>query len=146
MLKHIPACLSPQLLQLMMEMGDGDDLYLAGANDPVYSLNPGPRIVRLDGCTVCDILPAILKFLPLSEGLNAPATVCRPDDPDAPEPAIFAEYLRIFSESEEASKLARGLDSLEKFSFSSRAARVYAAVITSDTTDFAGLILTKGRL
>ena len=47
MLKHIDPLLNPDLLQVLRQMGHGDEIAIVDANFPAYS--QGPRVVRLDG-------------------------------------------------------------------------------------------------
>lgn len=47
MLKNIPACLSPELLKVLDEMGHGDEIVIGDGNFPGSSL--GPKVVRADG-------------------------------------------------------------------------------------------------
>ena len=63
MLKHIPPCLSPELMATLMRMGHGDEIVLADGNFPAESHTP--RIVRADGHGVPELLDAILTFFPL---------------------------------------------------------------------------------
>ena len=63
MLKNIPSILSPELLKVMMEMGHGDTIVIADGNFPGAAL--GRRVVRLDGHGACELLDAMLRWIPM---------------------------------------------------------------------------------
>ena len=62
MLKNIPNIISPDLMHIMMSMGHGDTLVIGDSNFAASTY--GKRLARLDGHFNCDILNAIMQFMP----------------------------------------------------------------------------------
>ncbi len=146
MLKHIPNMLPPELVKLMMEMGQGDELLLAEANFPTGSYGPKEAgIVRMDGAGMAETLAAVLQLFPLDERDQKPCTVCKADD-DAPEPAIWQAMAEAVAQSEEARKNDQGFDRLERYSFYKRCGDVCCMVITGEQTPHSSIILKKGAV
>lgn len=139
MLKHIPPCLSPELMSILMRMGHGDEIVLADGNFPAES--HARHIVRADGHGVPALLDAILKFLPLDTFVDHPASVMEPVDPATPEPAIWSEY-RSLLQKHEGREIE--LRPVERFRFYDFARSAYAIVATGETAVYANLILKKG--
>lgn len=139
MLKHIPPCLSPELMSILMRMGHGDEIVLADGNFPAES--HAQRIVRADGHGVVPLLDAILKFLPLDTFVDHPASVMQPVDDQAPEPPIWSEF-RMLLKKHEGREIE--LRPVERFRFYDFARSAYAIVGTGETAVYANLILKKG--
>lgn len=57
MLKTVPSILSPELLEILMEMGHADEIVIGDGNFPAASL--AQRLVRADGHGVPPLLDAI---------------------------------------------------------------------------------------
>lgn len=70
MLKHIPACISPNLMHTLMNMGHGDEIVLADADFPAATHSQ--RLIRADGLNVGALLEAILPFFPLDRFVSKP--------------------------------------------------------------------------
>ncbi len=139
MLKNVPPLISPELMEVMMKMGHGDELVIGDGNFPADS--NAQRIVRCDGHSVPAVLEAVLKFFPLDTFVKAPAAVMQPVDPSTPEPPIWTDFRKIINVSE-GRKLS--LELVERFSFYERAQKSYAIVATSETALYANIILKKG--
>lgn len=139
MLKGIPSILSPQLLEVLMEMGHGDELVLADGNFPRFA-HPD-RVIRLDGHGIPEILDAILKFMPLDPYVENPTVFMAvlPDDPYVPE--IWATYREIGQKYEKDGLREITID---KFEFYKRSQKAYAVVTTSESALYANVILKKG--
>ena len=60
MLRHIPDCISPELLKVLHEMGHGDRIVIGDANFPAKSVSTGNINIRCDGQRSTEILDAIL--------------------------------------------------------------------------------------
>jgi L-fucose mutarotase len=139
MLKFINPLLSPDLLQVLAQMGHGDEIVIADANFPAYS--QGPRVVRLDGADATRALDAILSLLPLDEFVPEAAwrmqVVGAPDE----EMPIFSEFRDIIAKREGAKFT---LASLERFAFYARAAKCFAVVSTAERRLYGNIILKKG--
>ena len=68
LLHGVPSIVSPDLLEALASLGQGDKIVLASLNFPAASTcrGPGrPLLVRADGHSITDLLEAIVKLLPL---------------------------------------------------------------------------------
>ena len=69
LLHGVPSIVSPDLLQALASLGQGDKIVLASLNFPAASTCRGsgrPLLVRADGHSIPDLLEAIVKLLPLA--------------------------------------------------------------------------------
>ena len=139
MLKHIPPCISPELMSVLMRMGHGDEIVLADGNFPAES--HAQRIVRADGHGVPELLDAILKFFPMDTFVDHSASVMEPVDPATPEPPIWSEYRTLLQRHEGRDM---ELKPVERFRFYDFARAAFAIVATGETAIYANLILKKG--
>ena len=138
MLKNVPSVLSPELLKIMMEMGHGDEIVMGDGNFPAAS--NAQRLVRLDGHGVCEILDAMLQFLPLDTYVEAPVGLMAVTPGDPVVPVIWDDYKRIIKEREGDHKI----EMVERFEFYERSKKAYAIVATGETALYANIILKKG--
>jgi L-fucose mutarotase len=139
MLKGIPPIISPELMQVMMSMGHGDELVLADANFPAAT--NARRLVRADGHGVPAVLQAIVQFFPMDTYVDDPAVVMAVVPGDDVKPVIWKEYARILSKAE-----GRRITPvpLEREKFYERARRAFAVVATGERALYANLIIVKG--
>lgn len=141
MLKGIPAIIPPELLKVLAEMGHGDEITIGDANFPGASLCP--RVIRMDGHGVPEILDAILTLIPLDQYVAHPAALMQVVPGDPTETPIWATYKEIVSHYEE-----RGADcfeEVERFTFYDRVKDKSCAVIMSgEMATYANIILKKG--
>src|SRR5437763_12610845 len=135
MLKHIDPVLNADLLQVLRQMGHGDEIAIVDANFPAHS--QGPRVVRLDGVDATRALDAILSLMPLDE--FTPESCWRMQVVGAPheEQPIFSEFREIVARREGA-KFA--LASLERYAFYAKAAQCFAIVATSERKLYGNII------
>ena len=138
MLKNVPSVLSPELLKIMMEMGHGDEIVMGDGNFPAAS--NAQRLVRLDGHGVCEILDAMLQFLPLDTYVEAPVGLMAVTPGDPVVPVIWDDYRKIIKEREGDHKI----EMVERFEFYERAKKAYAIVATGETALYANIIVKKG--
>ena len=75
MLRHIPDCISPELLKVLHEMGHGDRIVIGDANFPAKSVSKGNINIRCDGHRATEILDAILELMPLDEFVEKPVLI-----------------------------------------------------------------------
>ena len=87
MLKGVPSILTPELLKIMMEMGHGDEIVIGDGNYPAAST--AKRLVRLDGHGVCEILDAMLKFMPLDTYVDEPVFLMEKTPGDDADTSIW---------------------------------------------------------
>lgn len=139
MLKGVPNLITPELMDVLMKMGHGDELVIADGNFPADS--HAQRIVRADGHGVPAVLNAVLKFVPLDTFVDKPAGVMQPVDANTPEPTIWKDFRRVIEINEGEKK---ELELIERFAFYDRATKAYAVVATSETALYANIIIKKG--
>lgn len=138
MLRGIPACISPDLMKVMMEMGHGDEIVLADGNFPAAAL--AGRLIRCDGHGIMALLDAILRFMPLDSSVEHPAVVMEKGIQE-PAPAIWSDYTAALRKVDPAFK---GLEQMDRFAFYDRARTAFAIVATSEVIRRANVILKKG--
>lgn len=141
MLKGIPNILPPKLLEILMEMGHGDELLIADGNYPRFG-HP-ERVVRCDGHDIPELLDAILSLMPLDSYVETPVILMDvlPNDPYVP--VIWNTYREIITRHEPKGAADTAIN---KFDFYNRAKDAYAVVTTSETALYANIILKKGVL
>ncbi|HIS04251.1 MAG TPA: fucose isomerase [Candidatus Pullichristensenella avicola] len=138
MLKGVPSILTPELLKIMMEMGHGDEIVIGDGNYPAAST--AKRLVRLDGHGVCELLDAMLKFLPLDTYVDEPVLLMAKTPGDDADTSIWDRYGKIVARHQPGTKIGF----IERFAFYERARQAYAVVATGETALYANVILKKG--
>ncbi|MEG2076839.1 MAG: RbsD/FucU domain-containing protein, partial [Victivallaceae bacterium] len=71
MLKGIPTIISPDLLKILAEMGHGDEIVIADAHFPAYSVNS--KVMRADGVNAPELAAAVMKLIELDSYVEFPA-------------------------------------------------------------------------
>ena len=141
MLKKISPLISPELMNVLMRMGHGDEIVLGDGNFPGET--NAARMVRADGIKIPELLAAILELMPLDTYVEQPVALMR-NNPDDPVPAIYETYKKVIEESDEADKCAKGFEFIERYAFYDRTRSAFAVVATSETSPYANVILKKG--
>ena len=141
MLKNIPEVISPELMKVLMEMGHDDEIVLADGNFPAASV--AKRLIRCDGHGVCEILEAVLKFLPLDQYVEHPVALMAVVPGDKTKPTIWEEYRKIIKASGEK---FTDFEFVERFAFYERSKKAYAVVASGEKALYANIILKKGVL
>ncbi|OYW24529.1 MAG: fucose isomerase [Planctomycetales bacterium 12-60-4] len=139
MLKGIPAIVSPELMDVLMRMGHGDDIVIADGNFPAETM--GQRVVRTDGHGVPAILDAILRFVPVDTFVADAVKVMQPVGMAAPEPPIWNEFRDVLAKREGR---PISLTPVERFAFYREAQASFAVVATGETAIYANIIIKKG--
>jgi L-fucose mutarotase len=137
MLKGIPTLIGPDLLHVLGSMGHGDELVIADSNFPGASL--GPRLIRMDGHSVTDILDAVLSLMPLDELEHAAFRMEVVGDPSKIEP-VMIEMEEIINRHEQNVTMM----AIERHSFYARARTAFAIVQSGETRLYGNAILKKG--
>jgi L-fucose mutarotase len=139
MLKNLDPVLNADLLQILRQMGHGDELAIVDANFPAYA--QGPRVVRLDGVDATRALDAILTLMPLDDFVEETAWRMQVvGAPDAQMP-IFDEFRAIVTLREgERHKIG----ALERYAFYARTAKCFALVATSERRLYGNIIVKMG--
>ncbi len=141
MLKNIPEVISPELMKVLMEMGHDDEIVIADGNFPAASV--AKRLIRCEGHGVCEILEAVLKFLPLDQYVDKPVALMSVVPGDKTKPIIWEDYHKIIKASGEK---FTDFEFVERFSFYERAKKAYAVVASGEKALYANIILKKGVL
>ncbi len=136
MLKGIPRVISPRMMEMLMEMGHGDEVAIVDGNFPAHSM--GLPVVRADGIGVPEILEAVLKFLPLDTFVDH--NVFFMDNGKEEKPSIWKDFERILKESGEP----YSIEALDRFEFYDRVKGAYFVIATGETALYANVILKKG--
>ena len=139
MLKGIPSIISPELLKILMEMGHGDEIIIADGNFPGASL--ANKLVRLDGHTGPEVLEAVLKLLPLDTYADNFVLMEKMECDKNMEIPVWKDYERIAAAGDKGfSKMTY----IDRFEFYERAKKAYAIIATSETAQYANILLKKG--
>jgi L-fucose mutarotase len=141
MLKNIPEVISPELMKVLMEMGHDDEIVLADGNFPAASV--AKLLIRCEGNGVCELLEAVLKFLPLDQYVKNPVALMAVVPGDKTKPTIWEDYRKIIKASGEKFS---DFEFIERFAFYERAKKAYAVVATGEKALYANIILKKGVL
>jgi len=141
MLKNIPDIISPALMNVLMEMGHGDEIVLADANFPAANL--GKRVVYMCGHGVPAVLEAVLQLMPLDTFVEKPVLLMQTGAQSPERPPVWDVFREIIANSEEAAHFTE-FEWLERFDFYERTRNAFAVVSTSETSLYANIILKKG--
>lgn len=139
MLKNIPKVLSPDLMKILMEMGHGDELVIADGNFPSAAI--ARRIIWLNGINVSEVLQAVLKFFPLDTYADYSVGLMKVVPGDNVKPVIWDKFKKIIEESGEPFK---SFELIDRFAFYERAKKAYAVAATTESAQYANIILRKG--
>jgi L-fucose mutarotase len=138
MLKGIAACISPDLLKVLSEMGHGDEIVLADAHFPGHSVNA--RVLRADGLSVTTLLGGILPLFDLDSYAD-PLVMMAAVSGDVLDPAVEKQYMEVVQRHAPG---ARPPARIERMAFYERARSAFAVVMTGETRTYGNIILKKG--
>lgn len=147
MLKGIPACISPELLKVLNEMGHGDTLVIGDINFPAASIAAEKNHinVRCDGHRAPEILDAVLQLMPLDSFVEKPVKIMdKMEMHRSLECPVWKEFTDIVAKYDERGSKTVGF--LDRFSFYDAAEDAYAVISTSETALYACIIIQKGCL
>lgn len=142
MLKGINPLLSPELLKVLCEMGHSDTIVIADGNFPAETMGKNGVVLRMDGHGVPEILAAILEVFPLDQYVETPVSLMERCEGDNADVSIWKTYDRLISEAEERGTSV--IQKLERFEFYEEAKKAYCVIATSETSQYANVILQKG--
>ncbi len=142
MLKGIPPIIGPDLLKVLYEMGHGDTIVIADGNFPAASIAKDSILIRMDGHGVPEILESILKLFPLDQYEDKPVTLMERCEGDNADISIWDKYKKTVDEADPRGPKVIG--TLERFAFYEEAKKAYAVIATSETSQYANIILKKG--
>ena len=137
MLKGISPFISPELIKILMEMGHGDEIVLADANFP--AVNYAKRLIRCDGVSIIDLLPAILELFPLDTYSENSYMLMQVVDGDICKTDIWDSYGGIVKKHN-----SNKPKMIERFDFYERTKNAFAIVATGEKAQYANIIIKKG--
>ena len=136
MLKTIDPLLNGALLQILADMGHGNEIVIVDAN---YTASAdAKRLVRLDGISATAVLKAVLSLLPLDDFVEEPVAVM---PPGTEWPPILDEFQALVDQAEGK---AIGVTGMDRFAFYERARDAYAMIATGERRLYGNIILKKG--
>ena len=142
MLKGISPMLSPELLKVLCEMGHSDTIVIADGNFPAETMGKNGIVLRMDGHGVPEILKAILTVFPLDQYVDKPVSLMERVPGDNADISIWKKYEEIIAKEEPRG--AAVIQTLERFAFYEESKKAYAVIATSETSQYANVILQKG--
>ena len=145
MLKNIPPILSPELLEMLSEMGHGDRICIGDGNFPGATIAKaqGARLIRADGHGIPELLDAILQVIPLDEYVDTPVMLMEKMDRDKDLPIpVWDEYKAIVAKHDPRGASAFG--AYERFQFYDEARACCCVLQSGETSVYANVILQKG--
>ena len=142
MLKNIPSILSPELLKVLCEMGHSDTIVIADGNFPAETMGKNSIVIRMDGHGVPEILEAILQVFPLDQYIEKPVSLMERVPGDNADVSIWKTYEKMIEAEEERGTAV--IQKLERFAFYEEAKKAYAVIATTETSQYANVILQKG--
>ena len=142
MLKGISPILSPQLLKVLCEMGHSDTIVIADGNFPAETMGKNGIVIRMDGHGVPEILEAILHVFPLNQYVEKPVSLMERVPGDDADVSIWKTYEQMIEKEERRGTSV--IQKLERFAFYEEAKKAYAVIATSETSQYANVILQKG--
>jgi L-fucose mutarotase len=89
---------------------------------------------------VPELLEAILKFFPLDQYVKLPIALMQVVPGDPYKPTIWEQYRAICQKQPNFTEF----EMVERFAFYERAKTAYAVIATSETAQYANIILKKG--
>lgn len=139
MLKGIHPAISPRLLQILSEMGHGDELLIADAHFPAHTFNE--NVVRADGVGADTLLVGIMPLFELDQYVKQPVAMMQAVEGDALDPEVENKYLNAMQDQNVRSS---AIERVERFAFYERAKACYAVVLSGETAKYGNIILKKG--
>ncbi len=134
--------LSPELLKVLCEMGHSDTIVIADGNFPAETMGRNGIVIRMDGHGVPEILEAILHVFPLDQYIEQPVSLMERVPGDNADVSIWKTYEKMIEKEEPRG--VKVIRKLERFEFYEEAKKAYAVIATSETSQYANVILQKG--
>lgn len=141
MLRKIPRIIIPELMQVLMEMGHGDEIVFGDANFPAATM--GKRVVHMENSSITDILTAIMQYFPLDNYVEENVLLMSVIPGHGGEPTVWEKYKAILEKNDEE-KNFHGFSFLEREAFYERARKACAVVATGEKEKCANIILKLG--
>ena len=141
MLRHIPRNITPDLMDVLMRMGHGDEIVFGDANFPAESM--GQRVVHAEGDTIENLLASILPFFPLDDYVEENAVLMSVVAGKGEEPAVWNKYRDLLERYDEE-KAFTGFSFPSRQELYARARTAVAVVATGEREKYSNIILKLG--
>ena len=145
MLKGIPACIDSNLLKALYDMGHGDRLVIADHYYPAFSKGTHGTVIQAKGCSVPELLEAILVLFPLdNDYCKSPVKIMKPDSEFS---ELCKEPFPIWSKIESVVHMTNpsaSVEYIDRSSFYLLAETAYLTISTSEQSTYSCIILQKG--
>ncbi|MCL1813604.1 MAG: L-fucose mutarotase [Treponema sp.] len=139
MLIGIDPVISPELLDVLIRMGHGDELVLADAFFPGNTFNSS--VIRADGIRVPALLKGILALINLDSYVPNPVIMMAPVPGDNLDPETEKSFREVIDKCWPGTP---PVERMERFAFYERCKTAYAIVMTGETVKYGNIILKKG--
>ena len=123
-------------------MGHSDTIVIADGNFPAETMGKNGIVIRMDGHGVSEILEAILHVFPLDQYVEKPVSLMERVPGDDADVSIWKTYEQMIEKEERRGTSV--IRKLERFAFYEEAKKAYAVIATSETSQYANVILQKG--
>lgn len=133
-LQGISPVLSGEMLQVLCDMGHGEEIIISDANFPAHSVCK--KVIRADGIAADVLLKGLSPLFPL-DTYSVPVTMMSAVKGDAVDPQVEARYRLALS-------YTNAIERLERYEFYSRATNVRAVIVTGEMAKYGNVILKKG--
>lgn len=141
MLRRIPRNITPDLMDVLMRMGHGDEIVFGDANFPADTM--GKRVVHAEGDTIENLLNSVLPFFPLDDYVEENVILMSVVEGKGEEPAVWNKY-RALLEQHDEEKAFTGFSFLSRQAFYDRARTAAAVVATGEREKYSNIILKLG--
>jgi L-fucose mutarotase len=143
MLKNMSKLLTGDLLKALCDMGHGDELVIADANFPAYTV--GQRVIACPGVSATALLQEIVKIFPLDHAVADPAVVLDLIPEDIARGFTHADIWDDFTEILQSEYGAnKALSTMERQAFYDRSKKAYLVILTGEERLYGDLLLVKG--
>ena len=135
MLKGVPAIVHPDFLIILAQMGHGDEIVIADAHFPSYSISS--NVVRVDKASSTEIMEAVTKLIELDQYVDKPVMLMQPVPGDQIDPELLAEVKTLTGNPDR-------IEYIERFAFYERAKKAFAVVVSGEQRIYGNIIIKKG--
>jgi L-fucose mutarotase len=143
MLKGISKLWTGDLLKALCDMGHGDELVIADANFPAYTV--GQRVISVPGVSATTLLKEIVKLFPLDHAVEHPAIVLDLIPEDIARGYTKADIWDDFTEILQTEYGAdKKLTPILRQDFYERSKKAYLVILTGEERLYGDLLLVKG--
>jgi len=140
MLMEISNLITPEIYEVIYRMGHLDELVIADANFMASAMSK--KAVYSYAQENQKLLAEILKYFPLDEDEEFPATVMSLDFGIYEEPQIWNDYQELLENIPSSKPIV--LNKISRGEFYQRAKYAYATIQTADVRTMTNIILRKG--